>query len=670
MFELVYYIKEIGNFSLDIIWFPLLIWTGCCALAFLFLQSRKQLNPLFHYHLRTAALLSLPLGIGISAIMSKIPDWFASSNIETAFFIVQNPIEVVPLDPVSASEVFVINWQEPSFFIGIGTVILALVSFFLLIGLLKNYLDLKTLYKNLSLTELEELKTISTKHSSNASVKLAFHDHPLVPFTFGWKQPVIVLPKILKGDPEKLNMALQHEMIHIKRGDYLLQLTLSVIESVFWFHPLIRYGNREIDTYREISCDQEVLSKTNISIKSYANLLYELVPLSTGNSRLSVSMAVKNSTLKKRIKTMKYHKLHKASFRQSIAFLMLMVVGITLPIACSDLRGPETFSYEELENADLKFNDVKIEINGQQVVHLENAGAETKALGAFIVNAGDYGIFKISPAKFENGNLAGSIEGNEANFSINELNVKLTSDEDILPDLDRADIWVQHEIRKVKGYSHGVAPASQPLEEFLSRHEFESNSENDEEVFVVVEQMPELIGGQAGLQSRVQYPTMARRAGIEGRVTVQFIVNENGDVENAQVVRGIGGGANEEALRVVNETKFKPGMQRGRPVRVQYSLSINFRLDNAEFSTDMEPERKTLVVNVFNNGDGSINGTVKANGGELLQGANVSIEGASIGTVTNVDGEFTIENLPDGENILNVSFVGYERTSICITGCN
>ena len=102
----------------------------------------------------------------------------------------------------------------------------------------------------------------------------------------------------------------------------------------------------------------------------------------------------------------------------------------------------------------------------------------------------------------------------------------------------------------------------------------------EEDVFIVVEQMPELIGGQAGLQNNVSYPEMARRAGIEGRVTVQFIVNEQGQVENAQVVRGIGGGCNEEALKAVQQAQFKPGMQRGRPVRVQYSLSINFRLDN------------------------------------------------------------------------------------------
>lgn len=104
--------------------------------------------------------------------------------------------------------------------------------------------------------------------------------------------------------------------------------------------------------------------------------------------------------------------------------------------------------------------------------------------------------------------------------------------------------------------------------------------EVEEDFFVVVEEMPELIGGLAELQSKIRYPEMARRAGIEGRVYVQFIVNEQGEVEDPRVIRGIGGGADEEALRAVRQAKFRPGMQRGRPVRVQYSLPIFFRLQN------------------------------------------------------------------------------------------
>jgi len=104
--------------------------------------------------------------------------------------------------------------------------------------------------------------------------------------------------------------------------------------------------------------------------------------------------------------------------------------------------------------------------------------------------------------------------------------------------------------------------------------------DEEEDFFVVVENMPVLQGGLGELQRKVKYPEMARRAGIEGRVTVQFIVNERGEVENPRVIRGIGGGCDEAALEAVKQAKFSPGMQRGRPVRVQYSLPIVFRLQN------------------------------------------------------------------------------------------
>ena len=108
----------------------------------------------------------------------------------------------------------------------------------------------------------------------------------------------------------------------------------------------------------------------------------------------------------------------------------------------------------------------------------------------------------------------------------------------------------------------------------------EGNDDNEEDFFVVVENMPELIGGLAALQKDIRYPERARKAGIEGRVIVQFIVNEKGEVEQPRVIRGIGGGCDEEALRAVENARFNPGKQRGKPVRVQYSLPVIFRLQN------------------------------------------------------------------------------------------
>jgi len=96
----------------------------------------------------------------------------------------------------------------------------------------------------------------------------------------------------------------------------------------------------------------------------------------------------------------------------------------------------------------------------------------------------------------------------------------------------------------------------------------------------MVEHMPKLKGGLEGIQKNIKYPDMARKAGIEGRVYVQFVVTPEGNVDNAEVVRGIGGGCDKEALRVVRNASFRPGMQRGKPVPVRMSLPIVFQLQD------------------------------------------------------------------------------------------
>jgi len=102
--------------------------------------------------------------------------------------------------------------------------------------------------------------------------------------------------------------------------------------------------------------------------------------------------------------------------------------------------------------------------------------------------------------------------------------------------------------------------------------------EEEQEVFMVVENQPELIGGMKALQESVDYPEFAKKAGIEGRVIVQFVVDEQGNVTNPKVTRGVHKLLNEEAIKAVKDQKFKPGKQRGQAVKVQMSLPVTFRL--------------------------------------------------------------------------------------------
>lgn len=120
-----------------------------------------------------------------------------------------------------------------------------------------------------------------------------------------------------------------------------------------------------------------------------------------------------------------------------------------------------------------------------------------------------------------------------------------------------------------------VAPVIQTVKE--------EKEEEEAQVFFIVEEMPEFPGGEAALRrfiaNSIKYPQIAQENGIQGRVYVQFVVDRDGSITNASVARGVDPSLDKEALRVVNSLpKWKPGMQRGKPVKVSYTVPINFVL--------------------------------------------------------------------------------------------
>ena len=106
----------------------------------------------------------------------------------------------------------------------------------------------------------------------------------------------------------------------------------------------------------------------------------------------------------------------------------------------------------------------------------------------------------------------------------------------------------------------------------------EKKVEEEPQYFVAVEEMPEPIGGIQAIQSKIVYPEIAKRAGIEGKVYVLAFVDETGTVTKAEIIKGLGAGLDDAALNAVKATKFKPGKQRGKPVKVQVSIPIVFKL--------------------------------------------------------------------------------------------
>ncbi len=122
------------------------------------------------------------------------------------------------------------------------------------------------------------------------------------------------------------------------------------------------------------------------------------------------------------------------------------------------------------------------------------------------------------------------------------------------------------------------------IEEFQPVFIEEEEEIVEDYIFQIVEDDPEFPGGNEALyrylQSNIRYPVMARESGIQGTVFVSFVVERDGSITNVEVVRGIGGGCDQEAIRVVqNMPPWKAGQQRGQPVRVQFNLPVRFVLN-------------------------------------------------------------------------------------------
>ena len=122
-----------------------------------------------------------------------------------------------------------------------------------------------------------------------------------------------------------------------------------------------------------------------------------------------------------------------------------------------------------------------------------------------------------------------------------------------------------------------IAPPPPPVQP-QTPPAIEETIPEDDEPFVAVEEPPVLIGGLADLQSRVEYPEMARRVGVEGTVYVHFIVEKDGSVGNLSILRSPNDLLSEAALEAVAASQFIPGMQRGRAVRVRFTLPVKFVL--------------------------------------------------------------------------------------------
>jgi len=133
----------------------------------------------------------------------------------------------------------------------------------------------------------------------------------------------------------------------------------------------------------------------------------------------------------------------------------------------------------------------------------------------------------------------------------------------------------------------GDKNADLTIDEPVGNSDAKVTEEDPNKIFTSVEQVPQFPGGLDAfgryLGKNINYPAVAKENGTQGRVIVSFVCERDGSLTDIKVVRGIGDGCDEEAVRVIKKSPhWKPGIQNGRPVRVMYSVPISFSLASSE----------------------------------------------------------------------------------------
>ncbi len=560
MESLFYNLADNGEWLFQALWFPILIWTIIGSAAWLVLKSSDQIHPEYQYHSRLALIFSLPAGLILMALIHQISVLTASTDAAAGyhFITLAAPFEIT------------VTPGEESTGLPFISILFALLFLVLISGLMTTLgkflyqcIQLRQLRNRCSLTDILNVQKLNSVNiglalASRKPVKVAFLTSDIVPVTFGIRQPVVLLPQTLKDDPRKLNLAVRHELTHIIQNDFFTHLMVIISKALFWFHPLMHRLSRELVEYREMRCDYRVLHEKSVSRKEYAMLLLELIPMPNIDKTLSVNMAQESSNLKKRITMITQQSQKKPiPVKSSLALLGAILISTAIAMACTDMQTQNVFDEEELNLM------TDIDYSGERGYHQiiiylgdeEQAQRHENLISQLNHLKPDY----VDKIEVLNKAEATNKYGNRGEYGVIEIQTRRDADaiNTTLRTLGMEEIDIEN-------------PPPAPSHPDLS----------DEDFFMVVEQMPELIGGLSSVMQEIKYPEEAREAGMEGRVFVQFIVDENGDVVNPQIIRSAGDPLDEEALRVVEQVKFEPGMQ--RPVKVQYSLPIFFRLQGSE----------------------------------------------------------------------------------------
>lgn len=436
---------------------------------------------------------------------------------------------------------------------------------------------------------------------------------------FSW----IFLSDEIDKNQQDYGVILQHERAHATLGHTYDILFFELFKVCFWWLPTAWLIIKEIKKIHEYQADAYALK--SCTIDHYSSILISSTLKSNG---LSLASSFHDGLIQKRLKAMKKQAKNVSPWK--LGTLTALSALLLVVFACS----------EELDQ------------------EIKEIGSQSNTI-----------TFDQLPTTMQTDLVAMKDE-------LSFMKVDVPEEEDIsgAEELQNLDPELVHSVNVDK--SNRVIYIA--LKKDGANFDYLSDkSKMEGDVFTVVEEQPEYEGGMDAfyryIASEMRYPPQARQQGIQGHTFVQFVVEKDGSLSNVQAIKGIGAGCDQEAVRVVqNAPSFKPGKQRGKPVRVRMVMPITFKLNEGQTNEDNSAQgvivvEKAQIVNEqltvnANYVNGKWSGTIYAEDGNAFPGANIVVAGTNLGTVSDLDGTFSVKANESSD--LYISAVGYERVKI------
>jgi TonB family protein len=437
------------------------------------------------------------------------------SPAEIAFVVNLDMATIIPY-AVQAESTGTFNWSNLAFFIYFIPAVLFALFF---------------LYSNLRLM-------LVLRRGQRVNKQIILLEQEVLPFS--WFGRIVMSRKDYESRHAESIIA--HELTHIRQHHFIDLLLAEMLIVLQWFNPAAWAYRSAVRDMHEYLADKGTI-QSGYDITEYQRLLATLAgPVTAG----ILSNNIKHSTLKNRFTMMtKTNNRKPATLRLAIAIVAVTLVGFGVFIsACQTDRKKTTQETGEFEP-------------GTRTIEIKEQN------GSILL------IYDGKTEKMDKDNMPDLTKF----IGVHEFPAVLTTRE------NGREIHI--EIWEYEGSLGFMVKHPEPDD--LYPEPDTSPPDKSGEVFVVVEDPPRFYGGDEArikyLSENVRYPEEAREKGIQGTVFVTFVVETDGSVSDVRLLRGIGGGCDEEAIRIIeNMPKWIPGKQRGQAVRVQFNMPIRFTL--------------------------------------------------------------------------------------------